>query len=115
MSPLLRDHLPAHSYGRALLMPGAAPPIPVVSRGKPVCTCLNVTDLAIADHLAQCTGPNATPDACTPAQALASLQATLHCGTQCGSCVPQLQRLVRTALPDRPNDTTTAAATDLAA
>ena len=99
MSPLLREHLPAHAYGRALLMPGATPPMPVVSRGKPVCTCLNVTDLAIAEHLAQCTGPKATPDARSPAGALASLQATLHCGTQCGSCVPQLQRLVRAALP----------------
>jgi len=111
MSPLLREHLPAHAYGRALLMPGATPPMPVVSRGKPVCTCLNVTDLAIAEHLAQCTGPNATPDAHTPAGALASLQATLHCGTQCGSCVPQLQRLVRAALPVIP----AATAADMAA
>jgi len=111
MSPLLKDHLPAETYGRALLMPGAMPPMPVVSRGKPVCTCLNVTDLAIAEHLVQCTGPAAAPDARTPDGALASLQATLHCGTQCGSCVPQLQRLVRTALPVMPAaDTATAAA-----
>jgi len=67
-----------------------------------LCTCLNVTDLAITEHLAQYTGLNATPDAHSPAGALASLQATLHCGTQCGSCVPQLQRLVRAALPVLP-------------
>ncbi len=99
ISPLLKDHLPAHAYGRALLMPGATPPMPVVSRGKPVCTCLNVTDLAINAHLANCTGSQAAPDSRSYTGALASLQATLHCGTQCGSCVPQLQRLVRAALP----------------
>lgn len=99
MTPLLKEHLSAHAYGRALLMPGATPPMPVVSRGKPVCTCLNVTDQSIAVHLSQCASPNATPQARTLTGALASLQATLRCGTQCGSCVPQLKRLVRAALP----------------
>lgn len=33
ITTLLKDKLPAHSYGRALLVPGATPPRPVVSRG----------------------------------------------------------------------------------
>jgi assimilatory nitrate reductase catalytic subunit len=84
---LLQDELPAHSYGRALLVPGATPPIAVVSRGKPVCTCFNVTDVAIDAHLARCNGSDK--------ERLASLQNALKCGTNCGSCVPQLQRMVR--------------------
>jgi assimilatory nitrate reductase catalytic subunit len=84
---LLQDELPAHTYGRALLVPGATPPIAVVSRGKPVCTCFNVTDVAIDAHLLRCSG--------SPQERLASLQTSLQCGTSCGSCVPQLQRMVR--------------------
>jgi assimilatory nitrate reductase catalytic subunit len=84
---LLKESLPAHSYGRALLIPGAVPPVPVVSRGQQVCACFNVTDVAIADHLAK-VGTD-------PVQRLASLQNSLKCGTNCGSCLPQLQRMVR--------------------
>ncbi|MBK6387733.1 MAG: molybdopterin-dependent oxidoreductase [Rhodoferax sp.] len=90
ISTLLQDQLPAHSYGRALLVPGATPPIAVVSRGKAVCTCFNVTDAAITSELGRCRG--------TAGERLASLQKALQCGTNCGSCVPQLQRMVRATL-----------------
>jgi assimilatory nitrate reductase catalytic subunit len=33
----------------------------------------------------------------TDEERLASLQATLQCGTNCGSCVPELKRRVRSA------------------
>jgi len=82
---LLKESLPAHSYGRALLIPGATPPTPVLSRGQQVCTCFNVTDVDIQSHLKACSG--------APASWLASLQNALKCGTNCGSCVPQLQRM----------------------
>jgi assimilatory nitrate reductase catalytic subunit len=87
---LLQDELPAHAYGRALLVPGATPPVAVVSRGTPVCTCFNVTDLAIESHLIACSGP--------VTERFQSLQSSLKCGTNCGSCVPQLQRMVRTSV-----------------
>jgi assimilatory nitrate reductase catalytic subunit len=90
MTTLLQDEQPAQSYGRALLAPGATPPVPVVSRGKTVCTCFNVTDVAIDAQLAQCTG--------FAADRLSSLQGALKCGTNCGSCVPQLQRMVRASM-----------------
>ncbi|MDD2844972.1 MAG: molybdopterin-dependent oxidoreductase [Rhodoferax sp.] len=92
ITTLLKESLPAHSYGRALLIPGATPPVPVVSRGQQVCACFNVTDLAIAEHLAH--------SAAAPAQRLASLQASLKCGTNCGSCLPQLQRMLAKNLAD---------------
>ena len=87
ISALLQDEQPAQTYGRALLVPGSKPPLPVVSKGKVVCTCFNVTDVAIEAQLAQCTGS-------APAR-LGALQATLQCGTNCGSCLPQLQRMVK--------------------
>ena len=87
LKPLLQDELPADAYGRRLLMPGAKPPVALEAKGRQVCTCFNVTDLAITDRLATCEG---SEDA-----RLATLQTSLHCGTNCGSCVPELKRLVR--------------------
>ncbi len=89
ISALLQDEQPAQNYGRALLVPGSTPPVPVISKGKVVCTCFNVTDVAIEEALVRCTGS-------APAR-LAALQGELKCGTNCGSCLPQLQKLVRVA------------------
>ncbi|HRM00741.1 MAG TPA: molybdopterin-dependent oxidoreductase, partial [Acidovorax sp.] len=88
---LLQDELPAQSYGRLLLVPGAKAPVAVQSRGKPVCACFNVTDAAITAQLAHCHG--------TDADRLTQLQGTLRCGTNCGSCLPELQRMVRATGP----------------
>ncbi|MDB5943405.1 MAG: assimilatory nitrate reductase alpha subunit apoprotein [Ramlibacter sp.] len=86
---LLQDELPAQAYGRLLLAPGAKAPVAVQSRGKLVCTCLNVTDLEIAEQLAGAEGDDTAR--------LAALQSKLRCGTSCGSCIPQLKRMVRSA------------------
>lgn len=95
---LLQDELPAQAYGRLLLLPGAKPPVAVQSRGKLVCTCLNVSDTAIDEHLALVAGGGgAAGHLHTDEERLASLQATLKCGTNCGSCVPELKRRVRSA------------------
>jgi assimilatory nitrate reductase catalytic subunit len=90
---LLQDELPAQAYGRLLLVPGATAPVAVQSRGKPVCTCFNVTDAAIHEHLAGTRGH--------PEQRLTLLQDALKCGTNCGSCVPELKRMVRSVAPLR--------------
>jgi assimilatory nitrate reductase catalytic subunit len=63
--------------------------VAVRSRGNLVCTCLNVTDLEIAEQLARTDGDDSAR--------LAALQSELRCGTACGSCVPQLKRLIRSA------------------
>jgi assimilatory nitrate reductase catalytic subunit len=89
--PLLQDGLPASAYGRLLLMPGAKAPVAVVSKGRQVCTCFNVTEPAITRQLQGCEG--------SEDQRLASLQGALKCGTNCGSCVPELRRLVRATPP----------------
>jgi len=98
---LLQDELPAQAYGRLLLLPGAKPPVAVQSRGKLVCTCLNVSDAAIDEHLALVEGGGGgSGHLHTDEERLASLQATLKCGTNCGSCVPELKRRVRSARTD---------------
>jgi assimilatory nitrate reductase catalytic subunit len=84
---LLQDSLPAQSYGRMLLVPGSKAPIAVQSRGKAVCTCFNVTDVAITEQLAKSYGSDE--------RRLIELQTSLKCGTNCGSCVPELKRMIR--------------------
>ena len=88
---LLQEELPAQAYGRLLLVPGAKAPVAVQSRGKQVCTCFNVTGPAIDGYLAGCSG--------TDDERLASLQGALKCGTNCGSCVPELKRMVKAVIP----------------
>ena len=87
ITTLLKDELPADAYGRVLLVPGAQPPVWVGSRGTQVCVCFNVSDVAIEAQLRSIQG--------TAQERLGSLQSALKCGTNCGSCVPELQRRVR--------------------
>ncbi|CAN7354605.1 molybdopterin-dependent oxidoreductase [Variovorax sp. LjRoot130] len=84
---LLQDQLPAQAYGRQLLKPGAAAPAGVAARGKVICSCFGVTQTAIGEHLAAASGPEG--------DRLATLQGALKCGTNCGSCLPELKRMVR--------------------
>ncbi len=88
---VLQDELPAQAYGRLLLVPGAKAPVAVHARGKQICSCFDVTDEAIATGLAQCSGSEDTR--------LAQLQSALKCGTNCGSCLPEVKRMVRASMP----------------
>ncbi|MFM9927866.1 molybdopterin-dependent oxidoreductase [Variovorax sp. H27-G14] len=92
IATLLREELPAQGYGRLLLSPGARAPVAVQSRGKTVCTCFNVADVAIQAELGRCSG--------TPQERLAKLQGALKCGTNCGSCIPELKRMVRATVAE---------------
>lgn len=64
-----------------LLAPLAAPPQGQVASGRIVCNCKNVSESAIRAAIAE--GAD-----------LAALQAGLRCGTECGSCLPELKRLL---------------------
>ena len=105
ITTLLRDELPAQAYGRLLLLPGAKPPVAVQSRGRVVCSCLNVTDTAIDNCLARLVSDAAVMD--SDEARLAALQGALKCGTSCGSCMPELKRRLRSARmnPAEPADT----------
>ena len=95
---LLQDELPAQAYGRMLLVPSAKPPLAVQSRGKQICACFNVTENAIAAQLGQCKG--------NEDQRLVQLQSALECGTNCGSCLPEVKRMVRLSIPASQRDAT---------
>ena len=88
---LLQERLPAQTFGRLLLRPGATAPAGVAARGKTVCSCFGVTETAIAATLTGCAGSDK--------ERLAALQGALRCGTNCGSCIPELQRMVRATAP----------------
>ena len=71
--------------GALLLLPGAKAPAGFVSRGRVVCTCFDVAETALRNALAAIDGPAAL--------ALAKVQDALQCGTNCGSCLPELKHL----------------------
>jgi assimilatory nitrate reductase catalytic subunit len=72
--------LPAEAVRAWLLAPLVAPLSGVPPRGRIVCNCLNVAECEIQGALAA-------------AMDFAGLQEKLKCGTQCGSCVPEIKRM----------------------
>jgi assimilatory nitrate reductase catalytic subunit len=84
---VLQNDQPAQHFGRHLLQPSPTPPIPLSASSKQICSCWNVREEAIQATLSTLQG--------TPDDLLAQLQTQLKCGTQCGSCVPELRRCIR--------------------
>ena len=74
---------------RQWLQASRTPPEGATPASRQVCSCLNVREDEINDHLQPLSG--------SEIERLASLQQTLHCGTRCGSCLPDLKRMVRFA------------------
>jgi assimilatory nitrate reductase catalytic subunit len=79
---------------RLLLSPAARAPSGFVSAGRVVCQCFNVAEAEIEATLAQCTG-----DAAARVRALGD---RLGCGTNCGSCKPELRALALRATAAQP-------------
>jgi len=75
------DRLPTTDLRRWLLARVSTPPASAPSRGRVVCNCLNVAEREIQEAIA--TGAD-----------VRALQDRLKCGTSCGSCVPELERMV---------------------
>jgi assimilatory nitrate reductase catalytic subunit len=75
------------ALGRKLLSPGKVAPQPVIARGKIICNCFDVSEQSIT----QCLQQTATSDS---EDLLAVLQTKLDCGTNCGSCLPELKNMV---------------------
>ncbi|MBL0718319.1 nitrate reductase [Piscinibacter sp. Jin2] len=84
------DRLPIGAHTRSLLAPHPAAPAEDAARparGRQVCNCLDVSEPAIRSTLAGLPG--------SAAERLGGLQAALGCGTSCGSCLPELRRMVQ--------------------
>jgi len=89
--PLLLDELPAQAFGRQLLLASPKPPMAVAAPARQICACWNVGDAAIRQFVAGHRG--------NEHERLADLQSALKCGTQCGSCVPELKRIIAGVQP----------------
>lgn len=90
LAQLWRSAAPAAPYGRWLLSP-EAPASEMAQRlqqpsSPQVCNCFDVREDRIRECLSRQTG--------SAGERLAGLQGELRCGTQCGSCLPTLRRLV---------------------
>ncbi|MBL8359277.1 MAG: molybdopterin-dependent oxidoreductase [Rubrivivax sp.] len=83
---LLQQGGSAAAFGRALLAARDQPPLAVPPRSPQVCACHDVSEHRIVSALAEAEG-----DA---SQRLAGVQQALKCGTECGSCLPEVRRLV---------------------
>jgi assimilatory nitrate reductase catalytic subunit len=80
--------------GRLLLMPSAKAPQAFKGRGRIICNCFNVAQTEITEVLAaQDLINHGTSEAL-----LASIQNKLKCGTNCGSCLPELKKIVSAML-----------------
>lgn len=82
----LKDVMTSGEFSQELrrwaLAPLSSPPVGQHSRGKVICNCLDVAENDIIENIQL--GAD-----------LITLKAKLKCGTQCGSCVPELKRLVQ--------------------
>jgi assimilatory nitrate reductase catalytic subunit len=81
LKELISDGAEAAPLRAWVLAPVARPPAGGVGRGRIVCNCLDVAEPDIVAAIAG--GAD-----------LSALQATLKCGSECGSCVPELKRLI---------------------
>ena len=72
-----------------LLKPGAEAPAGYAARGRIVCTCFDVAEADVRAALGD------VP--CAAGEALARVQKELRCGTNCGSCLPELRLLTQVA------------------
>jgi assimilatory nitrate reductase catalytic subunit len=76
------DEIHYKEFSRWALAPLSAPPTGQRARGKIICNCLDISQNEIVENIEL--GAD-----------LITLQNKLKCGTECGSCVPELKRLVQ--------------------
>ena len=88
LSQLLAQEMDPPQPSHLMLTQGATPPSGTKARSPQVCSCMNVTLDSIVQTLTQCPGNDG--------ERLLQLQQRLGCGTQCGSCIPELKRHVQT-------------------
>ncbi|HEX9302059.1 MAG TPA: molybdopterin-dependent oxidoreductase [Casimicrobiaceae bacterium] len=91
----------------ALLLPTGEAPRGFTSRGRVVCTCFDVAEVDLRAHLATVSGPAEA--------ALRETQRALKCGTNCGSCLPELKRVAAETRAVVPISTAASQATEDAA
>jgi assimilatory nitrate reductase catalytic subunit len=92
---LLENATDVTQMSRQLATPDKQAPLMGLSlkRGKVVCNCFNTSSIRIEEILATLTDQ-------TPEGLVQSLKTRLGCGTNCGSCVPELKQMAGEHLSD---------------
>ena len=80
LKDIMAQGVSADAVRRWVLAPLSEPPAGSSNRGRIICNCLDVAEQEIRAEFAH-------------GSDLATLQRKLKCGTDCGSCVPELKRL----------------------
>jgi assimilatory nitrate reductase catalytic subunit len=86
LKPYLESEQSVTALGRLLLSPASTAPQGFTARGRIICNCFNVAESEIATALDALDGP--------PEAQLAALHGRLKCGANCGSCVPELKKII---------------------
>jgi assimilatory nitrate reductase catalytic subunit len=86
LKQVLEQEADVAPFGRMLLAPSATAPQGFRQRGQVVCSCFNVAKNEIEKALGELGGVT---------DKLAALQARLKCGTNCGSCLPEVKQILR--------------------
>ena len=84
LKELMAQDASAEAVRRWMLAPVASPPAGQPLRGRVVCNCFDVAEIAINRCF-------------TDGASLEQLQVELKCGTNCGSCLPELRRMAQQA------------------
>ena len=92
----LREYLESateiSTLGRLLLLPSRTPPKSLVRPGPVICACNGVRENDIARAIEK------SPEA-DAAALLDTLKSALGCGTGCGSCLPEVKRMIASRTP----------------
>ena len=87
----LEQAIDPSNLGRLILAPTKKPPIAVQILGRPICNCFNVTE----DKVLQSLQTSNLSDFQT---CFDDLQERTQCGTNCGSCKPEIKKMIQTFL-----------------
>ena len=87
----LEQAIDPSNLGRLILAPTKKPPIAVQILGRPICNCFNVTE----DKVLQTLQMSNLSDFQT---CFDNLQEKTQCGTNCGSCKPEIKKMIQTFL-----------------
>jgi assimilatory nitrate reductase catalytic subunit len=73
-------------------MPVSKPPVEMKPKGKAICNCFNVS----VGTMTQCISK--MPTGTSSDEAMNLLQSETQCGTNCGSCKPEVKQIIASLL-----------------
>jgi assimilatory nitrate reductase catalytic subunit len=84
----LEQGIDVKSLGQSLLLPVSEAPIALKKKSRAICNCFNVSE----DTIQQCLSKMQTTS--NTDEAMTFLQNETLCGTNCGSCKPEVKQMI---------------------